>query len=371
MIMLLSDVKITTKTLVGICDCEFDIDFIFDTLNIDENITKIKCNNKLKTSKGIEECKTFFNQISIEYSEKINVKIFKNGKIQVSGAKDTDTCKEKISNLVEYINTITKTKDICVEKFNDVFCCYKDRILTPYLDGFTYHGLIKGGSVIIDGLHCEKSDIIDNIYVSIKHQDKAKKVYNCYGEEIGVFKYIFKRKNKNLCIKNTTLIKINEDLYEVMCSFNNIKLGELHILIDRKKVLCGEKTGYSTKLYQKGCSKKAIVSNIETVNVNSNIKVNVDSNSYVDREGICEYLRKAKIQFLYEPSKYPGVRIKYLQSKICIFRTGSILISSIRENQEEELQFIGSLFKDKTYIKDINVFVSETQETKLTIWDLF
>lgn len=96
------NVKISTISSTCKIDTKFDAANIFDTLIVDDiNIDKMKYGNKLKLSDGIYELKSkpkkrvhFFNQITVviilESLRKINVKLFKNGAIQMTGCKNVD-----------------------------------------------------------------------------------------------------------------------------------------------------------------------------------------------------------------------------------------------------------------------------------------
>jgi hypothetical protein len=88
-------------------------------------------------------------------------------------------------------------------------------------------------------------------------------------------------------------------------------------------------------------------------------------------DDIPEPVRETKnIKYLYEPSKYPGVKFSLLDTKITIFRTGSILFSKKHEQYviEDILSVLKDMFLEQNFIKSKQTIQNE--DTTITIWDL-
>ena len=97
----MENLHISTITGIGSYSCDFDLKEIYDTLIIDKNIKLIKYKDfKSRGDLNLIKKKdktAFYNQVTIlfNYINKIvNVKIFNNGKIQMTGLKNTDACVE-------------------------------------------------------------------------------------------------------------------------------------------------------------------------------------------------------------------------------------------------------------------------------------
>lgn len=123
------------STLSACCKLNVDIylENMFKYSKLDsKNICKIKYGKKYRglnpeKSKKKKNSKEFFNQLTIEiYSENsdknINIKIFKNGSLQMSGCKSTEDCIIVLNKLIMYLkktyalieNNIITEKPFCV-----------------------------------------------------------------------------------------------------------------------------------------------------------------------------------------------------------------------------------------------------------------
>lgn len=208
--IMLKKLKVSTAVIVGSCSCEFDIDAIYNGLDITDEITSIKCNNKQKLKSKEINCKTFYNQISISIKNKANVKIFANGKFQISGVKSLDSAKENIDFLFNMIKDI-KGKITTKPEFYKGLYVYKNKIISKNDKGdYIYSNVIKNGKIIINNNLVEPFDEVKNTYIQCTHKDKMKILYDGNCKEVGHVEYIMTRKNKNLCIKGCTYEKISD-----------------------------------------------------------------------------------------------------------------------------------------------------------------
>lgn len=361
--------KISTSTIVGICNCTFDIDLIFSKIEIVGNITKVKCNNKEKTKELERECKTFYNQITIHFDNNMNIKLFNNGKFQISGVKDMDDSFSKLRLFLNHIETIYGDCEIEPVKYRCVYI-YKNKIITPHLDGYRCENLIKGEKILINNKICEPFQLLEgDILIEKTHTNKEKILYNCFGKKLGFVRYNMTRKNKNLCIKNCVYTKREESVFDIFKSERYpIKIGELQIFLDGeyKHIQLENKV----KLYFKCCSDKPTITEHKIANTNYNIKLKMQKNSFFDRMSFCSFLKEQNIIFVFEQSKYPGVKFQLLNTKITIFRTGSILFSKGDESIDIQsvISELERLLHDGRFIK-LKTEISN-EENNITIWDL-
>lgn len=362
------DLKVSTTTIVGNCDCLFDIDTVFNKINIEGDIIKLKCNDKEKTKDKEITCKTFYNQITIHFGDNVNIKLFNNGKFQISGVKNKEIAIEKLNYILTYISDIKGNILIEPIKYKGVFV-YKNKIIKPYEDGYVCENLIKNNKILIDNTACEPFDLIDGLLIQKTHENKQKKLYDCFGRNIGKVIYHMIRKNKNLCIKNSIYKKIDDTKYDILKSEKYpLKIGELEVIIFNP--LENISVDSQVKLYFSCCSKKPFITEIKEANTNYNIKIKLDKEEFIDREALCSLLEEKNIKFIYVPSKYPGVKLTLLDTKITVFRTGSILFS--KKNQEVNIHDVLNMLKE--FLQEEKILKRkekiDNQQTDISIWDL-
>lgn len=362
------ELKVSTTTIVGACDCTFDIDTVFNKINIEGDITKVKCNNKEKTKDKESVCKTFYNQITIHFDDNVNIKLFNNGKFQISGVKDKEASIKKLNYILDYISDIKGDISISPDKYKGVYV-YKNKILKPYKDGYICDNLVKNDKILIDNNVCEMFDLVDNILIQKTHDDKQKKLYDCFGRNVGKVAYHMIRKNKNLCIKNVVYSKISDIKYDILKSEKySFKIGELDIILYDKveKISIDD----NVKLYFSCCSQKPQIKEIKTANTNYNIKVKLDKEEFIDRQAFCSLLEEKNINYIYDPSKYPGVKVTLLDTKITVFRTGSVLFS--KRNEEVDILDVVNMLK--SFLEEGGLIKKkekiDNQEMDVSIWDL-
>tara|TARA_Y100000389_G_scaffold108089_1_gene105232 strand:+ start:25 stop:816 length:792 start_codon:yes stop_codon:yes gene_type:complete len=131
-----SDYRISTITAVGNINSIIDLQSFFDVFNPINNIVYVeygKTKNisnvkgihpKKKPKKKKKDSKRFDNQATVFIKLKdetyANMKIFKNGKIQMTGLKSIDNGIEAINVLIDYIRNIHTEKNKIIEKVDEV-----------------------------------------------------------------------------------------------------------------------------------------------------------------------------------------------------------------------------------------------------------
>ena len=125
----MENLHISTMTGIGSLSEHIDLCDLYNSLNPDNIIKMIQYkDNLIKGDKTLKKKKTttFYNQLTmlIENDSKIaNVKVFNNGKIQMTGIKKTESC-EKILNIIKNkiieLNLASNTKNINVISSNIV-----------------------------------------------------------------------------------------------------------------------------------------------------------------------------------------------------------------------------------------------------------
>jgi TATA-box binding protein (TBP) (component of TFIID and TFIIIB) len=377
---------ISTGIVIGNCNgCLFDIDFIFSNLKIEDEevkgkgkgngatICKLKCNNKEKTKTKELECKTFYNQITIFFTDRVCIKLFNNGKFHASGVQSISQARSKIDYIFDKIKNIEGIVKVKSSSYDNI-PLYKDRILKPYRDGYILNNnMIKnypdGGKIIINCNEYVKFDLVENIYIQFRHKNMKKNLCDIYSNNIGFVEYKMIRKNKNLCIKDCTYIKNDNDDngYDIINKYGN-KIGFLDVHINGK--IYENNVPEDIDLYYKCCSVNPVIETINLANINSNIKFLMGSGLSLDREKICKYLYENDIDFIYDSSKYPGIKFTKDKVKVTIFRTGSILFSSPGVISDEFFSFIKNIFEENDFIKKKVDIKNIIIDKDISIWDI-
>lgn len=109
----MSDLRISTITIVTELNTHIDLIQLYDNIPINDKIKYIQKGEFQKgeipkskrKSRKPEKKKVFFNQATIHYFHKkvVNVKLFNNGKVQMTGLKYEDQGKEVLEGLIEII----------------------------------------------------------------------------------------------------------------------------------------------------------------------------------------------------------------------------------------------------------------------------
>jgi TATA-box binding protein (TBP) (component of TFIID and TFIIIB) len=367
----LGDLKKSSCMIDGMLSSKFDLNNIYSYFPFNGTIVVcLKFNNKKKSSMGEETCKTFNNQITLILQNGINIKIFNTGAFSVSGAgnidEGLDKARESILEVLECLKKVRFTKEITPIILKDFYTFHETSIVTPtsIKDLYECKHTIKGNSIIIGGEKCERFHLLEDIYIDIKHQNKIKKLYNNLAQEIGKVEYIMNRKTKSLCIKDCTYSIIEDNLYDILNKYNT-SIGKLKITLDKtpKKIQLPDKVKIDIKI----CRDDTVLDSIKFSNCNYNFQVKMDKTCFIDRDKICIFLEGKKISYTYDPCSYPGVKFSIDKTKITIFRTGSILLSSKEDIYVKAYPFIVEMFKIDMTCKPIE---NIEPETELSIWDL-
>ena len=346
------DYKISTITMsMQIPDCNLNLMNIGKYLEIDENIIGIKYNfgkssilkgkystsiykkSKVKNQNKINT-KLFYNQVSIIVKLKnsdrsVNVKLFGNGALHLTGIKDPLDGKKVMivlyNKLLELINkhdTILLTSDI-----NNIYLDNNNFIYTRNEDNRTVIGYkyIDGNEVFYN-IH-KKDYVIDKntgLFISTKFESKRTKILlNLDGVKVG-FTRIELLQNKSKLYKNN--VNVNFDYTNGFIYYDN----------DGKSTIIGkiiyeytnkDKEIYTSQKdiieYNYNCTPflhDSIIYSIDKIEQFELFKLEYDINCIniylkfefeLNRKRLFKELIKKSYITEYKPEKYCGVKLRY------------------------------------------------------------
>lgn len=382
-------------------------------------------------------CTNFTNQLTmiVNIDKRINLKIFSNGKIQITGLSENYLFQlNEIYKLFKnYDNSIIHSKDINVilNEFN-LLVNSEYYIIGYNIAKKMYNtiGFIKKN----DKIFINNEEIIpfdsDRFMLTTKHhKDKIKNLYSNNGVLIGnieykvvgcisqkelpeyeqhLFKpigynnflYFYSRKIKNLILKNKKISKINDSLYVVYNKFYNnqkISINNLFELDDstifkyKKFIYCFIHVSFNEKftsekeyfeneftfkpnlLIQETLFKTEIADSLDYTLFNINTDLSIHKKNILHENFNLHNLKSIlhenslhtnsdslKYSICYEPSKYPALKLNFidLKTSIRLFRSFKCKISSNNFDNikivEDFIINIINKFYDKIVIKNIN-----------------
>lgn len=365
-------------------------------------IPKKKSNNIFKNYYVKEtKMKDFNNQVTLIYKywgcREVNIKLFNNGKIQLSGIQNEDetyfitnklidkilSADIKIQNKVVFdagINfIIVKTQDFNYYYNNEYFDNYVKLLNDKVSDGVNKFIKLYKTTNIDDNVITKWINLLEEELnrMIIKYNIETDK-YNLI-DELSTFKNIQRKNMKKMLIDIKLLNRYILKILNIQAIDREICLkfetGEYKYRDDDGKIiLCDNK-----KIKISYC-------NLEMLNCNYNINFNIKNNV------LYKLFRKNKIFVEYEPDNYPGLKLYYYWNKndrhnpVCsceencartykkdkcanitflIFQTGSIVITNCKSYQQADdcYNYINKFLTDNYDNINSNIIVSNTNKT--------
>jgi TATA-box binding protein (TBP) (component of TFIID and TFIIIB) len=368
-----SKLYISNSVYTGKTDTLFDLDMIYEHFNIPEKIIKIQYNNRQKIiEKGIEketDCKTFYNQITFSLADKTSIKLFNNGNFQISGVKSKEEARQKLYSITKGISSIKGTMSVHPEVVQNILVHNKKIVVKTKKGKYLCRNVYKNGFFIIEGDVCVIFDFDDRLFISERHVNKKKNLYNINCEKIGYVEYLMNRKSKNLCLKDTFFVKKNEQEYSIFNKYT-MPVGSMIIHIEGEIIPHSKEENLINIEYLASSTERdPEIQTIQLANINCNLKYILEKEEFVDRDAICRVLSQKGIKYNYDPCKYPGIKIDHLDTKLTIFRTGSILFSG-KADIIKTIEWISLLFEEYSFKKSIENTTNDDISVELSIWDI-
>lgn len=345
----------------------FDLELLFEYIEVDIELVSISFDKKIKTKTGISPFKTFKSGVCVKMNTGESIKIFSTGSYSISGAGNIDSALKNgeiaLKKLLEKIKKIDYSVQIHPEKYQGFYTYKQIRIIDSKVNT---KGLLKKGCIVVGKKTLVECEFDNRLYCEKTHKDKKKKLYNNMLDLVGEIEYKMIRKSKSLCLKGTEYEKKDETCFYIRKGQNLIGMVHVH-LVDNSSlnlVVLPETLEMKVQI----CDPQTKIESVGFSNNNCNTRVKLRKNSYLDRNAICEHLNTLGIHYTYDPCSYPGIKFKIDDTKVTIFRTGSILFSSKDDVTLKVFPFIKNLFKtDFTKTEDLD----ECEDIEeISIWDL-
>jgi TATA-box binding protein (TBP) (component of TFIID and TFIIIB) len=127
----MENLRISTMTAISSLNTDIDLTNLFNNIKMDENISFIEHgslgfkgeSNKMKRkTRKPEKKKTFFNQVTLHVNcdKNVNVKLFNNGKIQMTGLKYLDHGSKVLEKLIPIIKSLDSTNELKIFNHSDI-----------------------------------------------------------------------------------------------------------------------------------------------------------------------------------------------------------------------------------------------------------
>jgi TATA-box binding protein (TBP) (component of TFIID and TFIIIB) len=303
-----SEIKIATMTSISHLNTNIDIKVLGKFITLNDTIHEIRYRTLIKNKSGIilNKKSSFYNQVTVKISSGhgtfINMKIFSNGQIQMTGCKHEDNIKQAIENITNIIYSINNLYSIKVYTENGLFIgdddtiYYRNKIIGFKISNNEY--IFNNERVFYDGTHfvCS-SDII---------KSKSKNIYNHSGDIIGsqflqFFDSLKKYKNKDIFIREKSIFNSKKE--HIGDIITQISVSPDSPVSPVDGTICNIVFRY--KVVEPG---SISFSGFKIVNINSVY----DCFSEINRTKLLSILQTINIFAKFDPNSYPGVNIKFI-----------------------------------------------------------
>jgi TATA-box binding protein (TBP) (component of TFIID and TFIIIB) len=358
------DIKISTITLsTQLPFCNLNLTNIGKYLDIDDEIIGLKYNYaemsvmkgeysttvyKKSKNKNLDKInkKLFYNQITIIFNNNgnnINIKLFANGSLHLTGCKSIEDGYEMTKKLYLKLKNICDKKDIILlTKDTNGILLDKDNLIYSY-DKHKIIGFCKKDDKSTNKLYVinKKEFIIDtktNMFITNKMETQRRRfIHNLNGEYIGFSKIELLKNRQKFYKKNVNiyfdiengLIYHNNDLIigKIVYNINNDLITDKSSLSDILEIEynCNP---FVNKDYGLNIDKKEFKESID-LNVNC-INVYFNIGYKINRQRLYENLIELNYICKYKPESYSGIKLIY---KIGINGEISLYTGDLEDNK--------------------------------------
>jgi TATA-box binding protein (TBP) (component of TFIID and TFIIIB) len=251
-------INISTSTYIANSGIKFDLESIYKNIILDDALLGLKYNNEARGD--IKGTKTFFNQISMrinlkKHTKETNLKVFSNGKFQITGVKNPEHVADSIKIFLEklpeirgrYTQEVIVDNDTGIVFHKDLYLQYKNNNLeTKFCNVPMYKYNKETGNYKILGDRKQKSFSFnkksvefckeDGIFVDKKHLGHRKHIYNANGDELGYFEYNMLYNRKHLVLFKAKYEKKDGNTWDIINMYKTLSGERKLVLYDSKTI---------------------------------------------------------------------------------------------------------------------------------------
>lgn len=289
----------------------------------------IYCTTVYKKSKNKKvskiNVKSFYNQMSfivkVSDDKQVNVKLFGNGKLQMTGCKGVSDAIFVTNVVQEYLNNMTQNKRIVslsydkngvlVDENNVVYSSTETPIVIGWFDKDT-------GEYLIDKKKCLFDETL-NLFVTTKtFHSRSRLIYDLSGKHVGDMSIELSRNKKKLYSKFTDIQIINDLVYvnnKIIIGKNNVTICDTAIRSNKdslgqtKEFEISESPYLDEHLNVVSCGLKTKYS-LDSIDVYS-IMANYSLGYQLNRQKLCDFLQNNGYLVKYNPETYSGLYVMF------------------------------------------------------------
>lgn len=275
--------------------------------------------------------KSFYNQVSLvikpkDNDKQINVKLFGNGKLQMTGCKKVSDAVNAAEVIRDYLNNMvhsTRSVDL-VYDINGVLRDEND-IVYSHTDNPVIIGWFDkdNSEYLIDRKRCVFDEKLGLFVTTKTFQSRSRLIYDLAGKHVGDMAIQLLRNKKKLYSKFTDIQIINDLVYvnnEIIIGKNIVSICDTairshsHFISNTKMILLNE----SPYLDSFGAN---VIEPIQTDFVEENVDIysimaNYNLGYQINRQKLFDFLNGQQYLTKYNPETYSGLYVMYKYSTL-------------------------------------------------------
>jgi hypothetical protein len=231
--------EIITLVYTGDLHTKIDLIDLYKKIIINDTIKSAKYNGMGKGD--ITSLKSLYNEVAIRvfseyYDKHINIKVFSNGKIHISGIQNIDQAKEATKIILDILVSVKEKINIKVILIDGIIYDkhdYETHGLTnlksrenivkiyskPNSNGISKRiGFKKGIKYVINDDECF---LYEDVFASSKFNNSIKNIYNKNGNILYSYEYIHKFNKKNLIMMGRTFESTSDGNFDIIDKYGN------------------------------------------------------------------------------------------------------------------------------------------------------
>lgn len=269
--------------------------------------------------------KSFYNQMSFvvrsSETKQVNVKLFGNGKLQMTGCKEINDAVKSVTIIRDYLNSMVDDKKIVQLKFNNdgilmdgnnlVYSNTTSPIIIGWFD-------VESKEYLIDKKKCIFDENL-GLFVTVKtFQSRSRLIYDMTGKHVGDMSIELLRNKKKLYSKFTDIQIINDLVYvnnKIVIGKNNVTICDDAVRVNKENALKEMTFEMSESPYldfemhniNQKLDSNYTEKDIDIYSIMANYKIGYQ----INRQKLCDFLQNQDYLVKYNPETYSGLYVMF------------------------------------------------------------